>query len=576
MSDAGVIVREEVACLLTHGLVPAGPIPTAFDPDGVYPYVSYVETAQRGMPRDYRLVVLENQHLRAVLCPDLGGRVISLLHRTSGRECLHMPEVVRPVRILPRFAFVPGGIEISFPIAHSPVQNETVLYDVAHDGGRAYVTCGEREIRYGMRWSAEFSLGPDDAFLTQRVRFQNPGRCTSPWTSWSCAALPVRDDTEFHFPGGPVLSHSSRLETIDWQQSGIRRQTDVHEMTGYFWRNPDVHAFGAFTPSLGSGLYHVADPSGAPGMKLWTYGTGADAEWSWLGDAACRPYIEIQGGPVADQSIKVTLAPDEERSYTEFWIPTDRPLDIREIPVSEVALRPISSVPLFDWARESDAGVWVRLMEDPTSSPPSPSEACWAPSGMDELEALFAERTRNAIGDSADVWQFHHGTWRAGRGEIDAAIALLSECRGGVARVLLARLLRRSGRLDDARRAMDSVTEPWLNLHPQVVAERDDLLRAIGPETLAGRQKWLDAVASLEEDRLRVRQVRLLLDRGDVREARDLLLATHFDKIHQSYERTSLWEEICRALEEPISPAPATLGEDRLARFGAYREYEEG
>ncbi|HET6768360.1 MAG TPA: hypothetical protein VFH08_13210, partial [Chitinophagaceae bacterium] len=29
--------------LLTHLLTPAGPIPTAFDPNGVYPYMSYSE-----------------------------------------------------------------------------------------------------------------------------------------------------------------------------------------------------------------------------------------------------------------------------------------------------------------------------------------------------------------------------------------------------------------------------------------------------------------------------------------------------------------------------------------------------
>jgi len=33
--------------VLTHPLTPCGPVPTALDPDGVYPYVSYCETANR-------------------------------------------------------------------------------------------------------------------------------------------------------------------------------------------------------------------------------------------------------------------------------------------------------------------------------------------------------------------------------------------------------------------------------------------------------------------------------------------------------------------------------------------------
>ncbi len=33
--------------ILTHLLTPTGPIPTAFDPNGVYPYMSYSENSNR-------------------------------------------------------------------------------------------------------------------------------------------------------------------------------------------------------------------------------------------------------------------------------------------------------------------------------------------------------------------------------------------------------------------------------------------------------------------------------------------------------------------------------------------------
>jgi hypothetical protein len=44
--------------------------------------------------------------------------------------------------------------------------------------------------------------------------------------------------------------------------------------------------------------------------------------------------------------------------------------------------------------------------------------------------------------------------------------------------------------------------------------------------------------------------------------------------VHQSYTRTDLWRQICAALEEPSHPQPRGLGEDELARFGAYRDFE--
>src|SRR6516162_10394429 len=65
-------VRVYKDYLLTHQLTPAGPIPTALDPNGVYPYTSYVETSNRPILREYQFITLENAHLKVTVCPDLG------------------------------------------------------------------------------------------------------------------------------------------------------------------------------------------------------------------------------------------------------------------------------------------------------------------------------------------------------------------------------------------------------------------------------------------------------------------------------------------------------------------------
>ena len=135
-----------------------------------------------------------------------------------------------------------GGIEVSFPISHSPTQNEPVLYQIDHTGDRTYVTCGERESHYGMQWSVEYSLGDKDECLTQRVVYYNPGKQAYPWMSWSNAALPCAPDTQYDFPNGTVLSHASTLDTIDWKTEGTHHERDIKEMTGYFWKTKDVNA----------------------------------------------------------------------------------------------------------------------------------------------------------------------------------------------------------------------------------------------------------------------------------------------------------------------------------------------
>jgi len=574
-----VVCSEGHDYILTHQLTPAGPVPTAFDPDGVYPYVSYSETSERPVPKKYRFVALENDKIKVTICPDLGGRVTSIVHKGSGKEVLYVPDVIRPTRILPRFGFVAGGIEVSFPISHSPTQNDPVLYAIARTPQRAYVTCGERELRFGTQWSVEHSLGSDDDFLTQRTVFHNPGAATHPWMSWSNAAVPCAPDTEYHFPKGNVLVHSSKLAAIDWQESGPKREADIQEMTGFFWKTKDANACGAFTPSRGMGLYHVADEAIAPGMKLWSYGIGKDRAWATLSTARQEPYVEIQGGPLADQSIKLDLHPGETRWHVEFWIPASKPLNIYALRVPNVALRPVTQVPVFGWAREHEVKVWNDLVHACRSGqglpqPPRAHRRLWAPSGMEDLTAAFEWAIEQTTGDDAELWRFHYGAWLAGRGIRRAAIQVLSANSLGVAKALLARLLQLEGDAEGAATAFRSIQEKWLQIHPQIVVERDAVLRNLGRHTLAERETWLDQVGALPDEWIIERRVQLLIDKGEYQTAKRLLLSVSFQKVHQRYTRTGLWKQICERLNEPYLPIPTELGEDQLARFGTYREFE--
>lgn len=84
----GVTYSEYDDYVLTHDLTPFGPLPTAQDANGVYPYVSYAETSRRPSLKKYRFVVLENQQLKVTVSPDLGGKVTSMIHKPSGKEVL--------------------------------------------------------------------------------------------------------------------------------------------------------------------------------------------------------------------------------------------------------------------------------------------------------------------------------------------------------------------------------------------------------------------------------------------------------------------------------------------------------
>jgi hypothetical protein len=193
---------------------------------------------------------------------------------------------------------------------------------------------------------------------------------------------------------------------------------------------------------------------------------------------------------------------------------------------------------------------------------------------MENLDASFKWAISKTTGVTADGWRFYYGTWLAGRGKADEAVKVLSATKMGLAKVLLARLLKQKGDIAGARKAFDAITEPWLQIHPQVIIERDKVLKNIGPQTLAERTKWLSKVDALKDEWIIERKVQLLIDKDEPQAAKDLLLSVPFQMVHQTYTRTGLWMQICKKLNISAYPIPRQLGEDQLARFGAYREYE--
>jgi hypothetical protein len=571
---------EEV--LLTHQLVPTGPIPTANDPDGVYPYQSFCETSRRPVLKKYRMVSVENDRIRVKICPDLGGRVCSIFLKERAVETLFVPRVIRPVRILPRQCYIGGGIEVSFPISHSPVQLAPVLYQVEREMERVYISCGERDVRFGMNWTVEYSLGEADAFLTQRTVFFNPDRDAHPWMSWSNAGVPARPDTEFHFPEGSVLVHGRDMRIIEWKIEGPQRQTDVHGMTGFFWRKPDSGAFGAFTPSLGAGLYHVADPSLVPGIKLWTDGR-RDEAWVSQYTLNGEQCLEIQAGPLVDQSIKDILQPGQRRHHIEFWIPSDVTLDIRKISLPSPLVRGLEKVPLFGWARSEDVNYWASLSSAQKSNEisqipkaPDVDDNSWAISGMTELGDALSWATLWTEGRERDRWLFQFGAWLAGRGETSVALEVLARSGEDRARALAGRLwMVHKKDAHAAVKCFRALESEAVALHPQIVIERDKALAALGKETLDERARWLEAVSALEDEWLAERRASLLIDSGNSQCALDVLRNTHFHLVHQRYARTRLWRQAEKNLGlEPVENL-FWLGEDDLAEFGAYREYTE-
>lgn len=198
-------------------------------------------------------------------------------------------------------------------------------------------------------------------------------------------------------------------------------------MAGYFWNDPDGETFGAFTPSLGCGLYHIASREQAPGMKLWVYGTGKHEHWSHAISLNREAYAEIQAGPLVDQSVKAMLLPGHSRTHTEFWRPAASPLDIRKLAVPAPELPSEQQIPLFGWSPRDKSAIWLELLDayrrqitDAIPEPPDMTANNWPPSGMDELgDALrwtvgvYGNDSRREGEERGALWRYQLGLWLA-------------------------------------------------------------------------------------------------------------------------------------------------------------------
>src|SRR5262245_31014791 len=204
-------IRETTRRLPFHRPVPLTNLPLIYHREHLFPYSSYGDTEAKPVPRDFRMVVLENAALRIEVAPELGGRVYSLFDKRIGKEILFSNPAVKPVRILPIWAFISGGIEFNFPIAHSPTSISEVGSTSGKVGDYGFVRVGEREARTGMEWVVELGLSADHPVLVQRTALRNQTSKAHPWMSWIIAAVRSTPETEFIHPPHPVLLHDSRV-----------------------------------------------------------------------------------------------------------------------------------------------------------------------------------------------------------------------------------------------------------------------------------------------------------------------------------------------------------------------------
>ncbi len=304
----------------------------------VYPHPVCEGVSDKKTDHTYDAVWLENDYLRVLLLPELGGRVQRLYDKTNGYDAVYYNEVIKPALVGLAGPWISGGIEFNWPQHHRPSTFDPVdcVIEKGPDGS-VTIWMGETEKMFHTKGMAGFTLYPDRAYLEIKGRLYNPTDRPQTFLWWANPAVAVNDHTQSVFPPDvhAVMDHGKRdvskfpiadgvYYKYDYAPgTDISRYKNIPVPTSYMAYHSDLDFIGNYDHEKRAGLLHIADHHVSPGKKQWTWGNG-DFGRAWdrnLTDAN-GPYIELMTGVFTDNQPDFTfLKPYEEKTFTQYFMP---------------------------------------------------------------------------------------------------------------------------------------------------------------------------------------------------------------------------------------------------------------
>ncbi|MCG3125444.1 MAG: Beta-barrel assembly-enhancing protease [Phycisphaerae bacterium] len=289
----------------------------------VYPYTMQDYLWRKKEDRTYKALFLENEYLKVTCLPQLGGRIHSVLDKSTGQEMFHLNGVIKPSMIAMRGAWISGGIEWNAgPQGHTVTCVSPVDALIGREGESAYLEISNLEKTQRTRWTVRLTLHPGKAYLDERIRLFNPNDALSPYYFWNCTAYPNRPGTRFIFPMSLGTDHSGEV-FFNWPIHEGRDLTWLknHETWASIFAHRCIYDFfGAYDVDADRGIVQSADHRALGGKKAWTWG-----QWEF-GQVSQKnltdedgPYIEVQSGPLPTQLDYGPLWPRQQVEWREFW-----------------------------------------------------------------------------------------------------------------------------------------------------------------------------------------------------------------------------------------------------------------
>lgn len=304
----------------------------------VYPHPVIEKIEDEKKDKTYRACFLENEFLKIMILPELGGRVQRAYDKVKGRDFVYYNQVVKPALVGLTGPWVSGGIEFNWPQHHRPSTFMPVEYSLEQNAdGSATVWCSEVERMFRTRGMAGFTLHPGKAYLEIKVKFFNRTAFPQTFLWWANPAVKVNDDYQSVFPPdvNAVFDHGKRdvsrfpiatgtYYKVDYSAGvDISRYKNIPVPTSYMAITSKYDFVGCYEHDTHGGMLHVANHHVSPGKKQWTWGN-SDFGQAWDRNLTDEdgPYIELMCGVFTDNQPDFSwLMPYEERSFSQYFMP---------------------------------------------------------------------------------------------------------------------------------------------------------------------------------------------------------------------------------------------------------------
>lgn len=304
----------------------------------VYPYPTIETIGTEKKEKEYTAVYLENEYLKVMVLPELGGRIQRAYDKTNQYDFVYYNHVIKPALVGLTGPWISGGIEFNWPQHHRPTTFLPVDYKIEEDEeGSVSVLCHDVDQMYGTKGITKITLYSGKAYIEITGQLYNRTALPQTFLWWANPAVPVNENTQSIFPPDvhAVMDHGKRdvsrfpiatgvYYKHDYSEGvDISRYKNIPVPTSYMAEKSKYDFVGGYDYGKEAGILHVADHHISPGKKQWTWGCG-DFGQAWDRNLTDEdgPYIELMTGVYTDNQPDFTwLKPFEEKTFTQYFMP---------------------------------------------------------------------------------------------------------------------------------------------------------------------------------------------------------------------------------------------------------------